>query len=304
MITLAQWSKVGSSDDLQIVGWCVTAWNGEAETAGERVYRRLRTDIIFGRLAPSQKLKLERLQEAYGISISTLRELLNRLTSEGLIVAESARGFEVAPVSAEHFKELANLRLLLECHALQRSFALGDMDWEGRVVAAHHKLASMEKRTLAGDLRGHEVLKRYDFRIPSGAVVGLRLAGFAARARGGVRQICPLPDDRRDFPRPCRAGASEIARCALKRDAKAAQAILATHIMDCVAYTLSHAPQGLLTSRRPEIPRHRTAGQATTSGLKAGSGATPPNLLRRSARRSARTAHPPPRPLPGRWHGW
>jgi len=122
------------------------ARNGEAETAGERVYRRLRNDIVSGRLAPSEKLKLGRLKDDYGISISTLRELLNRLTSEGLIVAESARGFEVAPVSADNFKELANLRLLLEGHALQRSFALGDMEWEGRVVAAHHKLASLERR--------------------------------------------------------------------------------------------------------------------------------------------------------------
>ena len=60
------------------------------ETAGEKAYRRLRNDIIFGRLAPSQKLRLEALKEAYGISVSTLRELLNRLTSEGLVVAESA----------------------------------------------------------------------------------------------------------------------------------------------------------------------------------------------------------------------
>ena len=112
--------------------------------------------------APSQKLRLEALKDAYGISISTLRELLNRLTSEGLVVAENARGFEVAPVSADNFRELANLRLLLESHALQRSFVLGDMDWEGRVVAAHHKLATMERRTLAGDKRGLEVLKRYD----------------------------------------------------------------------------------------------------------------------------------------------
>ena len=187
------------------------AWNSEAETAGERVYRRLRNDVISGQLAPSEKLRLGRLRDDYGISISTLRELLNRLTSEGLIVAESARGFQVAPVSAEDFKDLANLRLLLEGHALQRSFALGDMDWEGRVVAARHKLASLEKRTLAGDLRGLEVLKRYRLGISPGTVVGLRLPGFIARARGGVRQIFALFDDRRDFSRPCRAGASEIA---------------------------------------------------------------------------------------------
>ena len=87
--------------------------NVHVETAGEKAYRRVRNDIIFGRLAPSQKLRLEALKDAYGISVTTLRELLNRLTSEGLVIAESARGFEVAPVSADNFKELASLRLLL-----------------------------------------------------------------------------------------------------------------------------------------------------------------------------------------------
>jgi DNA-binding GntR family transcriptional regulator len=239
------------------------AWNSEAETAGERVYRRLRNDVISGQLAPSEKLRLGRLRDDYGISISTLRELLNRLTSEGLIVAESARGFQVAPVSAEDFKELANLRLLLEGHALKRSFVLGDMDWEGRVVAAHHKLASMERRTLAGDLRGLDVLKRYDSEFHQAllSACGSRvlLHAHAAVFDKYVRylMIAVIFRDRAAQEH------QKLLECALKRDAKGAQAILATHIMDCVAYTLSHAPQGLLASRRPEIPKHRkSSGQS------------------------------------------
>ena len=90
------------------------------ETAGERVYRRIRSDIIFGRLRPAQRLKLDAVKESYGISISTLRELLNRLTSEGLIVAESARGFEVAPVSPDNFREIAQLRLLVRRQVFER----------------------------------------------------------------------------------------------------------------------------------------------------------------------------------------
>ena len=31
--------------------------------------------------------------------------------------------------------------MLLEGHALEQSFATGDVEWEARVVAAHHKLA-------------------------------------------------------------------------------------------------------------------------------------------------------------------
>lgn len=86
------------------------------ETIAESSYRRIRADIIFGRLTPGQKLKLESLKESYETSISTLREVLNRLSSEGLVVAEGQKGFEVSPVSVSDLKETAALRLLLETH--------------------------------------------------------------------------------------------------------------------------------------------------------------------------------------------
>lgn len=133
------------------------------ETIGENAYRRIRTDIIFGRAAPGQRLRLERLKDDYGVSVSTLREILNRLASEGLVVAEGQRGFEVSPVSIQNLKEIAALRMLLEEHALEQSFAAGDMDWEGRIVSAHHKLASMERRMSEGDREHTELWKRYDW---------------------------------------------------------------------------------------------------------------------------------------------
>jgi DNA-binding GntR family transcriptional regulator len=235
------------------------------ETAGERAYRRIRGDILFGRLAPSQKLRLEALKDAYGISVSTLRELLNRLTSEGLVAAESARGFEVAPVSADNFRELANLRLLLESSALQRSFALGDMDWEGRVVAAHHKLATMEKRTLAGDRRGIEVLKRYDSEFHQAllSACGSRvlLDAHAAVFDKYVRYLM-IAVIFRDAAPPEH---NKLLDCALKRDAKGAQAILSAHIMDCVAYTLAHTPANLLGLHRATAKRRGAADLAAVS---------------------------------------
>jgi DNA-binding GntR family transcriptional regulator len=133
------------------------------ETIGDNAYRRIRADIIFGRIAPSQKLKLDKLKDVYGASISTLREILSRLTSEGLVVAEGQRGFEAAPVSGENLREVAALRQLLEGFALEQSFAAGDVEWEGRVVAAHHKLAALEQRMRDGDMSQTEMWKRYDW---------------------------------------------------------------------------------------------------------------------------------------------
>src|SRR6188472_4532315 len=81
-------------------------------TVGETAYERLRSDIVFGRLPPGQRLRLESLRSGYGVGIGTLREILSRLSAEGLVVAEGQRGFEVPPLRAAELHELAALRLL------------------------------------------------------------------------------------------------------------------------------------------------------------------------------------------------
>ena len=133
----------------------------EQEAVGDDGYRRIRTEHRVRSARPGHKLRLDGLKENYGVSVSTLREILNRLAAEGFVVAEGRRGFEVAAISAGNLRELAELRLLLELHAMQMSFENADVEWEGRVVSAHHKLASTERlmETGLGEL---EQWKRYD----------------------------------------------------------------------------------------------------------------------------------------------
>jgi DNA-binding GntR family transcriptional regulator len=131
-------------------------------TVGETGYQRIRTDILFGRLAPGSRLRLDRLKSEYGVSVSTLREILSRLSSERLVVAEGQKGFQVAPVSAADLKEIAMLRQMLECRALEQSFSAGDTEWEGRVVAAHHRLARVEEKMMRGDRSETEQWRQYD----------------------------------------------------------------------------------------------------------------------------------------------
>ena len=130
---------------------------------GASTYQSIKRDIIFGDLAPASKLKLETLRKNYNASMSTLRETLNRLASEGFVDALDQRGFFVTPVSKEDLMEVANLRVLLECHALKLSINNGDTDWEGNLVSAHHKLSSMEQKMLSGDDSQKEDWKRYDW---------------------------------------------------------------------------------------------------------------------------------------------
>ena len=130
---------------------------------GSTTYQRIKRDIIFGKLAPASRLKLGRLREHYSASMSTLRETLSRLASEGFVEAQDQRGFFVTPISRDDLIEIANLRTLLECHALRLSVEKGNTDWEGNLVSAHHKLHLMEKRLLADDTSSKEDWKRYDW---------------------------------------------------------------------------------------------------------------------------------------------
>jgi GntR family carbon starvation induced transcriptional regulator len=66
-----------------------------AETIGDVIFRQIRKDIISGALPPGTKIKLEQAKERYSISVSSLREILSRLTTENLVIAEGQRGFEV-----------------------------------------------------------------------------------------------------------------------------------------------------------------------------------------------------------------
>ena len=133
------------------------------QTISTTVFDALRRDIVFCNLKPGEKLKLEALKARYNASVSTLREVLNRLVSERLIETSGQRGFFVAGVSRQELREIADLRILLESHAMDLSFAAGDTEWEGQVVAAHHKLHRMEERMLANDLSAREEWKRYDW---------------------------------------------------------------------------------------------------------------------------------------------
>jgi DNA-binding GntR family transcriptional regulator len=206
-------------------------------TVSEHGYRKIRADIIFGRLKPDQKLGLERLKEDYDVSVSTLREILTRLASEGLVLAEGQRGFQVAPVSLIDLRELADLRLLLESRAIDLSFEAGDVEWEGGVVAAHHKLALLERQMLAGDRRQADVWKRYDLEFH-------RALLSACGSRALIEMYGTVYDKYLRYLMVAMVFHGEVAakeheallECALKRDATRAKQILISHINECVAF--------------------------------------------------------------------
>lgn len=103
-------------------------------------YEALKTDILNGVYPPRQKLGIDQIAKSMSVSPGAIREALARLTSDSLVVAQPQKGFVVAPISIEDLADLTEVRIEVETQCLVRSIQNGDLDWESRVVAAHHRL--------------------------------------------------------------------------------------------------------------------------------------------------------------------
>ena len=118
--------------------------SGEPRTLAERAYLALRQDIICGKLAPEERLRVEHLKDVYQVGAGTLREALSILLSDALVTAEGQRGFRVAAISLADLADVTNTRVMLETEALRQSIRNGDAQWETHLTQCYALLSQAE----------------------------------------------------------------------------------------------------------------------------------------------------------------
>jgi GntR family transcriptional regulator, carbon starvation induced regulator len=126
----------------------------DAPTVNEQVYFALKHAITLGEFAPGARLRFEELKERFKTSVSSLREALSRLASDGLVVMESHKGAAVAPMDAQDFRDLIDVRKLVEVQCIRNAIEHGNDQWEADLVAAFHiyeKSLKGSSRKRAGD---------------------------------------------------------------------------------------------------------------------------------------------------------
>lgn len=200
----------------------------------EQAYRAIRKAIVQCEFAPDERLRVEEISSRYGFSSSPVREALARLVEQGLVRSIENRGFRVAPISLEGIQDLTRVRLLIETDALRQSIDDGDDEWEERVVAAAHSLGLAEQRLGDGPVALDEVW--------SARHRAFHLAIYSAcRSPLMLNLIEQLSDNAERYRRYSarfrvverRKGKEHqhLVETVLKRDKKAAVALLKKHIM-------------------------------------------------------------------------
>lgn len=84
----------------------------------ELTYRSIKEQLLNGTLSEGARLTEEQFASQLGISKSPVREALNRLEAEGLVLIESRRGAFVREFSSKEVGDLYDFREVLELHAI------------------------------------------------------------------------------------------------------------------------------------------------------------------------------------------
>ncbi|MGD9527413.1 GntR family transcriptional regulator [Pseudonocardia sp.] len=80
----------------------------------EEIYLTLRKRIIEGFYVPGTRMSQSGLSKELRISRTPLREALQRLEGDGLLVSQANRGMEVAPTDVDQIEQYYAIRLLVE----------------------------------------------------------------------------------------------------------------------------------------------------------------------------------------------
>jgi DNA-binding GntR family transcriptional regulator len=199
----------------------------------ERAYRQLRGDLLACRLVPGGRINIKELSQTHGFSPGAVREALSRLTSEGLVAQDAARGFRAAPISIGDLIDLVKVRCEIEGQCLRLAIACGGLDWESEIVGTAHRL----RKTATLDPADHARLSD-DYAAAHSAfhraLVAACDSGWLLRMRDWLYLqseryryfTVPLSNRERDLT----GEHAEIVAATLGRDADRAVALLTEHL--------------------------------------------------------------------------
>lgn len=97
----------------------LSAETTEAETSSSVIYDSIRHDILAGKLAANVRLKVSALARQYDTSTNPVREALQQLRGEGLVLFTPNQGARVRPIDMEFVRDVAEVGYQLEPYLLR-----------------------------------------------------------------------------------------------------------------------------------------------------------------------------------------
>lgn len=117
-------------------------------TAADRAYMELRKQILNGALEEGLPIRQDEIATQLGVSKIPVREALMRLQTEGLVVFTQNAGATVAVLTVDDYVEMLDLRLAIECRALELAvpnMTLSDLAQARELLDAYQQVNNAEQ---------------------------------------------------------------------------------------------------------------------------------------------------------------
>lgn len=124
------------------------------------IYESLKAAILSGQLAPGEPLRQDEIARQHGVSKIPVREALLRLEVDGFVLFRKNKGATVREISPSEVLDLMDIRVALECRALELSIpqmAKSDLDRARAILREYSKGASLAEWSSL-NVRFHQAL--------------------------------------------------------------------------------------------------------------------------------------------------
>jgi DNA-binding GntR family transcriptional regulator len=147
----------------------------ESSSLRDRVVEKLQEAVFFGRLKPGKRLVETEVADMLGVSRAPVREAINELRLQGIVVTIPRRGSYVRETTGEDVREIYEVRKAVEVPAIKAALKqLTDDD----IAALDDQIEEMLRQAAGGDVRRFsgadiEFHRRTYRKCPNGRLLGL-----------------------------------------------------------------------------------------------------------------------------------
>jgi DNA-binding GntR family transcriptional regulator len=91
------------------------------KTSKSMIYKKMRRSIIMGHRQSAERLNVESIAQEYNTSVMPVRDALQMLSHEGLVVIKPRSGYFVTTITLKQLRDLLDVRRILELSAIERA---------------------------------------------------------------------------------------------------------------------------------------------------------------------------------------
>jgi DNA-binding GntR family transcriptional regulator len=114
----------------------------QTASLSEQVYISLKKAILKGEVPPGHRLLVLEIAKKFEISQAPVREALERLKQEGLIIGKTNKGSVVSEITPQEIKDVYEFRTLVEGYAIRETMKVmqaGDLEYLEHIVHGMRK---------------------------------------------------------------------------------------------------------------------------------------------------------------------